>query len=229
MFPVCTQIMILLLLTILIVTLIMPFIILFLLFISVLFLPKYTRQITFLFSRIFLICCRYIGIKYKIYGAEHIQHARLVASNHESMWETVAFMSIFRCPCFLYKAELINMPIVGRALKKLNMIPVYRNAHTSQQKNLIQEINILTQQAIQNNQTIIIFPEGKRVKHNEYKKFKSGIIHIAHNLNLPITAVAINSEFAYGKTIEIHIMPNKFYKTIEDLEKTILDIKHMIP
>src|SRR5450755_4865793 len=62
-------------------------------------------------------------------GLEKIpQGPLIVASKHQSMWETFALMQFFDAPLFIYKRELGWIPFFGWYLMKSKMIGVDRLA-----------------------------------------------------------------------------------------------------
>src|SRR5579864_5176907 len=52
----------------------------------------------------------------------------IVASKHQSMWETFALMPLFEEPLFILKRDLMWIPFFGWYLKKANMIGIDRDA-----------------------------------------------------------------------------------------------------
>src|ERR1700688_3232836 len=62
-------------------------------------------------------------------GLEKIPKGPLiVASKHQSMWETFALLQFFEQPLFIVKRELMWIPLFGWYLKKSNMIGIDRSA-----------------------------------------------------------------------------------------------------
>ncbi len=62
-------------------------------------------------------------------GLEKIPKGPLiVASKHQSMWETFALMQFFDEPLYILKRELAWIPFFGWYLKKAKMIGIDRNA-----------------------------------------------------------------------------------------------------
>src|SRR5215475_10744717 len=63
-----------------------------------------------------LIC----GIKVEFRGAEKIPKGPLiVASKHQSMWETISLLHFFEAPFFVLKRELKFIPLFGLFLIKI--------------------------------------------------------------------------------------------------------------
>ena len=71
----------------------------------------------------------FCNIKVEVRGLEKIpQGPLLVASKHQSVWETFALLPLFHAPLFILKRELTWIPLFGRFLMKARMIPVNRGA-----------------------------------------------------------------------------------------------------
>ncbi len=69
-----------------------------------------------------------VGTKIEVRGEENIpQGPCLVASKHQSAWETFALIPLFRDPALLMKRELFYIPFHGWFSKKFQMIPVDRD------------------------------------------------------------------------------------------------------
>src|ERR1700739_2490720 len=69
------------------------------------------------------------GIKVEFRGVEKIPKGPLiVASKHQSMWETIALLRFFEAPFFAVQRELTFIPIFGLFLIKTNTIAIDRSA-----------------------------------------------------------------------------------------------------
>ena len=81
-------------------------------------------------SRVNFWLLRHIcNLRYEVIGAEKIGHGPLlVASKHQSLWETFALMTVFDDPAYILKRELIWIPFFGWCAWKAEMIPVDRGA-----------------------------------------------------------------------------------------------------
>ncbi|NEP82869.1 MAG: polyketide beta-ketoacyl:ACP synthase [Okeania sp. SIO3B3] len=55
-----------------------------------------------------------IGLRYRVEGLENLPEGPvLIASKHQSAWETIAFNVIFDRPAFVLKRELFRIPVIG--------------------------------------------------------------------------------------------------------------------
>ncbi|MGB6388025.1 MAG: 1-acyl-sn-glycerol-3-phosphate acyltransferase, partial [Methyloceanibacter sp.] len=68
-----------------------------------------------------------VGTKLEVRGEGKLpKGACLVASKHQSAWETFALIPLFRDPVYLMKRELFWIPFHGWFSRKFEMIPVDR-------------------------------------------------------------------------------------------------------
>ncbi len=143
-------------------------------------------QITLYFLK--AIC----SISYEVTGLENISNnVFIVASKHQSAWEAIFFLFLFKNPVFILKKELTKIPIYGWYLKKMSMIVIDRKNGT----NAIKQIKFGTQEAIKNNRVIIIFPEGTRTLPDRRVQYKSGIKFLYDEFanKVPVIPIALNS------------------------------------
>jgi 1-acyl-sn-glycerol-3-phosphate acyltransferase len=129
-------------------------------------------------------------IGYEVIGAEKIGHGPLlVASKHQSLWETFALMTVFDDPAYILKRELIWIPFFGWCAWKAEMIPVDRGAGS-------QALAAMTERAkaeVERNRQLIIFPEGTRRSPGAEPKYKFGVAHLYSEIGVPCLPVALNS------------------------------------
>ncbi len=84
--------------------------------------------------------------------------ACLIASKHQSAWETFALFPPFAFPTIILKRELTWIPWFGWSLIKGGMIALDREAGKEALTNLIAK----TRAAIAEGRQVIVFPEGTR-------------------------------------------------------------------
>lgn len=113
----------------------------------------------------------------------------IVASKHQSMWETFALMPFFDRPLFIYKRELGKIPFFGWYLKKSKMVGVDRDGGA---RSLIDMAKRATEE-VQLGRQLIIFPEGTRRPVEAPPDYKPGIAQIYAKCGVPCLPVALNS------------------------------------
>jgi 1-acyl-sn-glycerol-3-phosphate acyltransferase len=130
------------------------------------------------------------GLHCEFRGVEKIPPgAVLVASKHQSLWETFALITILKDPAYILKRELMWIPFFGWCAWKAQMIPVDRGARS-------QALNAMTERArveIGKGRQIIIFPEGTRRAPGAEPKYKFGVAFLYSELGIPCVPVALNS------------------------------------
>lgn len=136
------------------------------------------------------------GITFEIRGRQYIQQGpALYASKHESALETYTMSVIVRDLAYVLKKELTYIPVFGWAQYFYGMIAVDRSAGGAAMKGMLRE----AQKRIAENRSVIIFPEGTRVKPGTCGTYKSGLLFLAQNLNVPVVPVALNTGLFWAK------------------------------
>ena len=159
---------------------------------------KLRHRIISSWATFYIWCTKCIcGITYTVSGAENIISGPvIIASNHQSMWETSVFVNIFPQHIWILKKELLWFPIFGWTVALCGPIAINRNkARTAFQQMITQ-----AQQRISSGLCILVFPEGTRVAPGVNQKYKNGVAKLAQTLNLPIIPVAHNAGYVLPKS-----------------------------
>jgi 1-acyl-sn-glycerol-3-phosphate acyltransferase len=131
-----------------------------------------------------------VGLNYELRGKDKLpKGACLVASKHQSAWETFALIPFFRDPALLMKRELFWIPFHGWFSKKFGMIPVDRDKGATALRRMLRE----AQKRAAAGREIIIFPEGTRRAPGAAPDYKTGVFLLYEALGLPCLPVALNS------------------------------------
>ena len=102
-----------------------------------------------------LVC----GVKAEFRGLSRIPPGPLlVASKHQSLWETFALLLLLPDPAYIMKRELMWIPFFGWYAWKAGMIPVDRGKGSQ----ALADMNACVRRELARNRQIIIFPEGTR-------------------------------------------------------------------
>lgn len=155
-----------------------------------------------------LIC----GTRYEVRGAENIpQGAVLVASKHQSAWDTFAILTLFDDPAMVLKRELVFIPLFGWFIPKFRMIPIERSSGTAALKAMVAR----AREAAAMGRQIVIFPEGTRRPPDAPPDYKAGAAALYLQLGLKCLPIALNSGLywprrrflRYPGTIVVEILP----------------------
>jgi 1-acyl-sn-glycerol-3-phosphate acyltransferase len=170
---------------------------------GVLFLPreKIVKAVHIWLSAVAWIENHVGGIKYKIVGRENIpKGACLIASKHQSEWETFKMHLILNDPAIVLKRELLKIPLIGWYMSRSGSIPIDRGSPTKSMLAMLPA----ARKAAADGRPIVIFPEGTRVAVGESRPYKSGVMALYQYLNIPVVPLALNSGLLWPK--------NSFFK-----------------
>ncbi len=138
---------------------------------------------------VFRLLAKYTGITYKVYGVEYYNGNGpvIIAANHQSVWDTMVFHILAKDPAYVMKKELMKIPFFGSSAELVGMIPVDRSGKG------FRKVLSDSKRAANRKQTIIIFPEGTRVKPCERKEYGCGIYAIYKSTGLKVIPTSLNS------------------------------------
>ena len=133
---------------------------------------------------------RVVGLRHEVRGLEHKPQGRaIVASKHQSAWDTIIFFLLHERLVYVLKAELMFIPIIGWYLARVGMIAVDRRGGARALRRLIARARA----AAARGDTIVIFPEGTRTAPGQRRPYHPGVAALYGQLDLPVVPVALNS------------------------------------
>ena len=156
-----------------------------------------------------------VGINLTVSGLEKIDKNKsyVVVGNHPSTLDI--FTHIYGLPIsirFLTKSELFRIPIFSRVLKILGLPRIDRDS-TSLDLN---KINDSIQSVINDGNSIMVFPEGKRSNQKKLLPFKKGAAHIAKDFNLPILPIVSHNAHNLMIKGKVWFIPGDIYLDVLD-------------
>lgn len=130
------------------------------------------------------------NIKVEYRGLEKIPQGPLVvASKHQSMWETISIIRFFDEPLYILKRELKWLPFFGWYLSKAEMIGIDRSAGGR----ALLDMTRAARDQVRRGRQLIIFPEGTRRPVGAEPRYKQGVGHIYSECGVPCLPVALNA------------------------------------
>lgn len=129
------------------------------------------------------------GIRYEIRGTPKTSGPLIVASKHQSVFETFALIPHLDDPTYILKRELNWIPVFGWWSVKARMIPVDRGKGSEAMRRMTA---IASEEAGAGRQ-IIIFPEGTRRPPGAEPSYRQGVSHLYERCGVPCQPVALNS------------------------------------
>lgn len=152
------------------------------------------------------------GVRIEVRGRENLPAgAALVASKHQSFFETFALIPLLKNPTIVMKRIIRWWPIFGQYTVKTGMIHVDREGKTAALRALAER----AREEAGKGREIIIFPEGTRRPPGAAPAYQTGIALLYRSLNLPVVPVAVNSGLfwprrkflRYPGTLTIEFLP----------------------
>lgn len=144
-------------------------------------------------SHYFLFLCRILaGIHVEVRGRDLLPKGPyLVASKHQSIWETFALLHLFPDPCFILKEDLAFIPIFGWYIKKMRNVPIDRKGGSRTLTKLIRVAHDEIRR--DGGRQIVLFPEGTRRPPGAEPQYRFGIAALYSGLDVPCVPVGLNS------------------------------------
>jgi 1-acyl-sn-glycerol-3-phosphate acyltransferase len=132
----------------------------------------------------------------RIKGADRVPTSGpvLLAPNHRSYLDPpLAGVGLTREVFFLAKIELFKNPILGALYRMWNGFPVRRSGVD---KEAIRSIGNL----LDNQQAVVIFPEGMRCRNGDFLPAQQGIAMVALRYNTDIIPIYIGGSYPWQKS-----------------------------
>lgn len=174
-------------------------IILILLFIWLLLpLPRrFMQGVVRLWSRSLRLGMRAIlGLDFEVRGRDRIpEGAVLLASKHQSAWDTSVFLLLFPDTVYVIKKELLSIPLWGWYATKCRSIAVDRKGGPGALKGMIRDVRA----ALGEGRAVVIFPEGTRTVPGERRPYHPGIAALYTQTQATVVPVALNSGLFWGR------------------------------
>lgn len=181
-----------------------------------------------------------VDIDVEFRGREYLRGGpHLIASKHQSIWETAMIETLVPDCTIVLKRELTWIPFFGQLLLASEMICINRKSGMK----VIDQIVEGAREQMAKGRSVWIFPEGTRRNPGAAPQYKYGIYALYHNLNLPVIPVALNSGYFWGRRhfikkpgkIVLEVLPpiapglkaRAFLKQLEQVIETASD--HLAP
>ncbi|MEJ2124948.1 MAG: lysophospholipid acyltransferase family protein, partial [Alphaproteobacteria bacterium] len=112
------------------------------------------------------------GTRVEVRGRENLpEGAALIASKHQSAWDTTGLIPFLRDPAMIMKQELMYIPLYGWFSYKFGMIPVRRDRRGTALRRMAKDAS----DRAANGRDIVIFAEGTRRAPGAPPAYKPGV------------------------------------------------------
>jgi 1-acyl-sn-glycerol-3-phosphate acyltransferase len=134
---------------------------------------------------------RAAGIKIEMTGLENIPPGRscIFMSNHVSNLDPPVVLPLLPGrSSVLLKKELMNIPILGKAMRLAKFVPVERG----HRRDAAQASVEAAADALRSGLHILVYPEGTRSRDGRLSTFKKGPFFLAQETQAPIVPIALS-------------------------------------
>jgi 1-acyl-sn-glycerol-3-phosphate acyltransferase len=162
-----------------------------------------------------------VGLTHRVVGRENLPAGpAILASKHQSSWETLSFTLLFDDIAIVLKRELLFIPVVGWAMARAGNVAVTRGDGAAALRGLVKQAKA----AVAEGRSIVIFPEGTRVTPGDSRPYQVGTAALYRQLGVPVVPIALNSGLFWGRRTWIEILPpiqpglprDAFMKTLQE-------------
>jgi len=135
---------------------------------------------------------------FRVTGRENIPQGQnlVICGNHSGMmdpaWVLFAMKASKECPAIVAKEEVMRIPVIGPILRHVGVFPVKRGEN---------DVNAVKHglAALKSGKSLLLFPEGTRVKKGKVVEPKSGAVMFAVRTGVPILPVYLeNKRFPFS-------------------------------
>src|SRR3984885_13655471 len=134
---------------------------------------------------------RAAGITMEITGLEHVPAGRscIFMCNHVSNLDPPVVLPLLPGrSSVLLKKELMNIPILGTAMRMAKFVPVERGSR----RDAAQASVVAAADALRSGLNILVYPEGTRSPDGRLSTFKKGPFFLAEQTKAPIIPVVVS-------------------------------------
>ena len=182
--------------------------------------------------RIVALGVRAAGIQTEISGLDNVPAARscIFMSNHVSNLDPPVTIALLPGrSSVLLKKELMNIPILGRAMRMAKFVPVERGSRRDTAKASVEA----AADALRSGLHILVYPEGTRSLDGRLSAFKKGPFFLAQQTQAPIIPIAVSGTQSMMRKGSSDITPGlariqllpaiepEAYKTREELMQAV--------
>jgi len=158
--------------------------------------PRHLPGVPPVWSRVCLralrVCC---GIRLRMINAELMPAGgAVIAAQHQSALDILIWLAILPRPAFVFKQELMKIPLFGALLLPAGMIAVDREGAAPALRKMVNECRA----ALADGRQVIIFPEGTRVAPGARGQLHPGIVALARATSAPVFPAATDSGLRWG-------------------------------
>lgn len=153
------------------------------------------------------------SVKLDVQGREKIplDQAVVFMANHQGNCDPPAIFPLLPPVVIMVKKELFRVPILGRAMRMRDFVPVDRK----NREGALQAVEEAVQKLGQG-KSLLVFPEGTRSPDGRLQAFKKGVFILALKAGVPIVPISISGSSRIMTKGKMAIHPGRVRITLHD-------------
>ncbi len=142
------------------------------------------------FFRVFDLQRAILGLDFEFRGRERLPDGPfIVASAHQSAWETIGFFAALGDPVYVYKRELDRLPLFGAYARAFGMIRIDRAGGTASVRAMLRG----AADALAAGRPVVIFPGGTRSPPGADPGLRPGVGALYRHCRVPVVPASLNT------------------------------------
>ena len=148
------------------------------------------RCVEWWFDRIFRLQRAILGLDFEFRGLGNIPDgAFIIASAHQSAWETIGFFAITDNPVYVLKMELTRLPLFRHYMRAFGMIAIDRSGSAASARRMLKDAAAV----LASGRPVVIFPGGTRSAPGADFEIRPGVGALYRHCGVPVVPVSLNT------------------------------------
>lgn len=148
------------------------------------------RCVRWWFFRVFGLQRAILGLDFRFRGTERLPDGPfIVASAHQSAWETIGFFAALDDPVYVYKRELARLPLFGAYARAFGMIEIDRAGGTASVRAMLRG----AADALAAGRPVVIFPGGTRSAPGAELGIRPGVGALYRHCKVPVVPASLDT------------------------------------
>lgn len=148
------------------------------------------RCVTWWFDRVFRLQRAILGLDFEFRGLGKIPDgAFIIASAHQSAWETIGFFAVADSPVYVLKEELTRLPLFRAYMRAFDMIAIDRSGSAASARRMLDDAAAV----LASGRPVVIFPGGTRSEPGADFEIRPGVGALYRRCGVPVVPVSLNT------------------------------------
>ena len=154
------------------------------------------RCVQWWFDRVFRLQRAILGLDFEFRGLRNLPRgAFIIASAHQSAWETIGFFAIADNPVYVLKVELTRLPLFRYYMRAFDMIAIDRSGSAASARRMLKDAAAV----LESGRPVVIFPGGTRSAPGADFEIRPGVGALYRHCGVPVVPVSLNTGLYWSR------------------------------